>query len=298
MADFRLKVFQTVAKHLNFTRAANELFITQPAVTKHIQELEAEYDLRLFDRRGNKISLTRAGKIMLKYTEEISGRYSEMEFELGNIKNEFAGHLRLGASTTIAQYVIPPVLALFQRRFQNIGLSLVNANTEKIEDLLLNNDIDLGIVEGRSHRQDLRYTAFLEDELAGVVHSGSSLSKLNEISVDHLLKIPVILRERGSGTLEVIEHALRKAGIRLPDLRVLMYLGSTESIKSFLHFSDCMGFISTRAIEKEIVSGQLRIITVKNFRITRQFQFVQPKGQVSGLAGLFIRFAKHHYNLI
>ena len=136
MFDFRLKVFDTVAKRLNFTKAANELNITQPAVTKHIKEIELNLNIKLFERNGTKIKLTKAGEILLKYTEEIFSVYQKMEFEIGQLQEKQKGTLRLGASTTIAQYVLPPILAEFRKRFPEIQLSLVIQNSERIEELL------------------------------------------------------------------------------------------------------------------------------------------------------------------
>lgn len=296
MSDFRLKVFHSVAKHLSFTKAANELFITQPAVTRHIRELETAYDLRLFDRRGNKIFLTPAGRTLLKYSGKISAVYNELEFELSSLKNKFSGTLHLGASTTIAQYVIPAVLASFYNRFPEIRLSLLTANTEKIEQQLQQGEIDLGIVEGKSHSGDLKYSPFLTDQLVAVTHAKSRFSGMQAIPAEQLVKIPLVLRERGSGTLEVIEHAFNKAKIKPAGLNVLIHLGSTEAIKSFLSYTDCIGFVSVRAIEKELASGELKLIAIKNFSIKRQFAFVHLKGRPSGLAVIFMKFARRHYN--
>lgn len=113
MSDFRLKVFLSVAKNLSFTKASQELFVSQPAITKHIQELETCYQARLFDRQGNKISLTEAGKLLQEHSEKILEDYKRLEYEMHLLHNEYIGDLKLGASTTIAQYVLPPLLANF-----------------------------------------------------------------------------------------------------------------------------------------------------------------------------------------
>ncbi len=152
MFDFRLKVFNTVAKRLNFTRAAEELFITQPAVTKHIQEIEVFYKCKLFERNGTKIKLTTAGLSLLKYTEILFEVYRDLEFELSVLNENAKGTLMLGASTTIAQYVLPKYLALFKQKFPDIKIELTNGNTEYIENLLVENKIDLGLIEGQSKR--------------------------------------------------------------------------------------------------------------------------------------------------
>lgn len=238
MSDFRLKVFLSVAKNLSFTKASQELFVSQPAITKHIQELETCYQVRLFDRQGNKISLTEAGKLLQEHSEKILEDYKRLEYEMHLLHNEYIGDLKLGASTTISQYVLPPLLANFIAKFPQVNLSLLNGNSREIEAALQEHRIDLGLVEGICRLPNLRYTTFLQDELVAVVHTGSKLSLPDEITPEDLSRIPLVLRERGSGTLDVFERALSEHNMKLSSLNVLLYLGSTESIKLFLEHTD------------------------------------------------------------
>lgn len=159
MSDFRLKVFQSVAKNLSFTKASQELFVSQPAITKHIQELETCYQTRLFDRQGSKISLTEAGELLLKHSEKILDDYKQLEYEMHLLHDEYIGELKLGASTTIAQYVLPPLLANFITKFPQINLSLINGNSRGVEVALQEHRIDLGLVEGIFRLPNLKYTA-------------------------------------------------------------------------------------------------------------------------------------------
>ena len=200
MSDFRLKVFQSVAKNLSFTKASQELFVSQPAITKHIQELEATYQTRLFDRQGSKISLTESGRLLLEHCERILEDYKRLEYEMHLLHNEYIGELKLGASTTIAQYVLPPLLGSFIGKFPQVNLSLLNGNSREIEAALQEHRIDLGLVEGVFRLPNLKYTTFLEDELVAVVHSKSRLQLPEEITPQDLPAIPLVLRERGSGT--------------------------------------------------------------------------------------------------
>ena len=271
MSDFRLKVFQSVAKNLSFTKASQELFVSQPAITKHIQELEAYYQTRLFDRQGSKISLTKSGELLLKHSE-----------------------LKLGASTTIAQYVLPPLLADFIAKFPQINLSLINGNSRGVEAALQEHRIDLGLVEGIFRLPNLKYTPFLQDELVAVVHTHSKLAVSDEITPEDLPNIPLVLRERGSGTLDVFERSLLRHNLKLSSLNVLMYLGSTESIKLFLEHTDCMGIVSIRSVYKELVAGNFRVVEIKGMPMQREFNFVQLQGQEGGLSQAFMRFAGHH----
>ena len=167
MSDFRLKAFYSVAKNLSFTRAAKELFVSQPAITKHINELERQYSVRLFDRTGGKIMLTDAGRLMLEHCSRILDEYNRMEYDMNLLNERSSGHISIGASTTVAQYVLPQILAEFTERFPQIEVSLTNGNSRDIENALLNHDIDLGMVEGITHSAGLQYEPFLEDELRG-----------------------------------------------------------------------------------------------------------------------------------
>ena len=293
MSDFRLKVFQSVAKNLSFTKASQELFVSQPAITKHIQELETYYQARLFDRQGSKISLTKAGELLLKHSEKILDDYKQLEYEMHLLHNEYIGELKLGASTTIAQYVLPPLLANFIAKFPQINLSLINRNSRGVEAALQEHRIDLGLVEGIFRLPNLKYTPFLKDELVAVVHTQSKLAVTDEITPEDLLNIPLVLRERGSGT-DVFERALLQHNLKLSSFNVLMYLGSTESIKLFLEHTDCMGIVSIRSVHKELVAGNLRVVEIKGMPMLREFNFVQLQGQEGGLSQVFMRFAGHH----
>ncbi|UHG90810.1 LysR family transcriptional regulator [Spirosoma oryzicola] len=295
MLDFRLNVFYTVAKRLSFTKAAAELYVTQPAVTKHIQELENQFGTALFDRRGNQISLTAAGSLLLRHAETIVATYRQLEFDMNALKGQPGGTLRLGASTTVAQYVIPPVLARFHEYSADISISLLSGNTEQVEQQLLKSDIDLGLVEGRTHHSDIRYTPFVKDELVLVCRADHPLADRDEITLDELKTVPILLRERGSGSLEVIEHALRGVGLRLTDLTVEMQLGSTESIKSYLGSSRCMAFVSIFAVQDKVRTGILKVLDVQGLSIQREFYSIQLQGVTEGLADTFMRFARQHY---
>ena len=296
MGDFRLKVFASVAKNLSFTKASQELFISQPSVTKHIQELEAAYQTRLFERKGNSIILTEAGRVFWEYSKRILEGYSRLEYEMSLLRNVHSGELRLGASTTIAQYVLPPLLAHFAERFPQITLNLLSGNSAQIEKALTEHRIDLGLVEGNARQQNLKYTAFMSDELVAVVNTHSRWSKCDEIEPSELCQIPLVLRERGSGTLDVLLSALGEHHIKLSDLSVRMHLGSTESIKLFIENSDCMGILSIRSINREIFSGKFKVVDINGLSMNREFDFVQLQGQDSGLPTLFMNFCQTHYN--
>lgn len=295
--DFRLKVFYTVALRLNFTKAATELYISQPAVSKHIQELEETCKTKLFERNGSKIALTPAGEILLKHTKNILEIYREIDFDMSTFVSQRKGLLRLGASTTIAQYIISPVLARFHQKQEDIKVRLLNGNTEQIENALINKEIEVGIVEGQSKNQSIKYIPFLKDELVLVCNTKNPLLKQNEISLEDLKTMKFVSREPGSGTLEVIEYALKQVDIKLNDLQIEMQLGSTESIKSYLLNSDCFAFMSIHAVDKELKNNELIVLDVEKLSIERYFYIITLLGKPDALSELFIQNISDYYNL-
>ena len=178
MLDFRLKVFYAVAQTLNFNRAAEQLNISQPAVTKHIKELEQLYSTSLFDRSRKHIVLTKAGEVLLQHAHLIFEQYQKLEFDLNLLQSKTEGILHIGASTTIAQYVIPAYLAHFHQRFPDIKIELTNGNSLIIEKLLEDKKIELGLVEGAIHHTDLKYVPFLRDEIVLVTRNKNTVLEL------------------------------------------------------------------------------------------------------------------------
>lgn len=296
MIDFRLRVFDTVARRLSFTKAAEELCITQPAVTKHIKELERQMNLRLFERHGNRVTLTEGGRILLKHTKAIRDISRQLEDELNMLNEVHRGSLAIGASTTIAQYVLPRLLAMFHQLYGEVRLSMLTANTEQIENAMLKHEIMLGIIEGESKRRDIIYTPFTKDEIILICNPAHSLARKENIRLDDLTATPLLLREPGSGTLEVIANGLKRTGLRLSDMNVEMRLGSSESIKSYVMYSqECMAFISKDAVNKELDEGLLKTLRVKKLSMHRQFYFITLHGQSGGLVERFMRFSVQHH---
>lgn len=298
MMDIRLKVFRSVAVNLSFTKASQELYISQPAISKHIQELEQEYHVRLFDRLGNRIQLTRAGKLLLDHAERISEDYRRMEDDLNALQHKVQGELRLGASTTISQYVIPEILATFLKRYPHLKVTLLSGNSREIEAALCAGQIDIGMVEGVVRQPQLKYTAFMKDELVAMVSTKGALAGKEELTLEELKTVPLVFRERGSGTLEVIERALHRHQIRLTDLDIVMSFGTTEGIKHFVEHSDCMGIVSVQSIARELLAGLFRVVEIRDFSMERDFAFVEKRGETLGLQETWKRFITNGYRAL
>jgi len=289
MFDYRLKVFHTVASRSGFTKASEELNISQPAVTKHIKEIENQLNTKLFDRKGTSIQLTQSGKILFEYAEKIRNIYRDLEFEINQINQQHKGKLIIGASTTVAQYILPEILAKFNSYYKDIKIELITHNTEIISELLKEGKIDLGIIEGESQSNYFDYQIFKADEIVLVAKANHSLAN-KILNLKDLYHLELIFREQGSGSLEFIQNRLKEKDIIMDDLNVIMQLGSSESIKNYLLHSNALAFLSISTVLSELKNNQLCIIDIKNFSIERDFHFILPKGEQSEFISLFLKF--------
>ena len=296
LTDFRLKVFKTVADRLSFTKAAAELLISQPAVTKQINELERLLGKPLFLRHGNRISLTDDGVRLLEYANRILALYGELRDAFVEEQGAFSGEIRLGASTTLSQYVLPGLLAKFRKLYPDVRVTLFNGNTEQIERQIADGKLDFGMIEGTASNPALHYELFMDDELVLVTSASNTSFSREEITAADLPALPLVIRENGSGTLDVLSRELSRHGLSLRQLHIEMQLGSTESIKHYLFYSDTFAFVSVQAVLDELAANRLRVVEVGDMELVRRFSFVTAHGQRSRLTDLFKQFCLNHYN--
>jgi len=292
MADRRLQVFHAVAKHLSFTKAAEALFMTQPAVTFQIRQLEEHFNTRLFDRAHGRIALTPAGQLALEYAERILGLSSELDTRLKEMSGQVAGPLLFGASTTIAEFLLPQVLGEFKARYPAVVPRLFVANSEAVQGRIAERSLDLGFIEGDSHLPSLVTDVCCDDELRVVCAPSHPLAKLKSVVPKALLEHAYVSREPGSGTREVIDHYLQKAGVQPDSLQVVMELGSPEALKGLV--ATGLGFtIMSRAIAAlEVKLGRLVQIPLSP-PLIRHLSVVYPKERFhSRLVNGFVQFAK------
>ncbi|HYF30836.1 MAG TPA: LysR substrate-binding domain-containing protein [Chitinophagaceae bacterium] len=299
MLSFSHEVFFEVARQLSFSKAADALFISQPAISRHIKSLERQYRISLFERKGNSIALTDEGALLFTHVKKAKELQRQMEFDVTSAagKQQAKGSLIIGASTTVALYVIPKVLSAFHQKYPHIRLRLVNRNSENILKALLDHEIDFGIMEQRTKISSAKYQFFLTDEVIPVCSAKSELAKRKRIAAAELKEIPVALRERGSGTLAAVLDALEKLKISMADLDASIFLGGTEALKNFLLNDVCLGFLPLRSVVKQLKTGELVRLTIPGLHITREFFFVQRQGaEHDKINNLFIKFALQHYN--
>lgn len=290
LMNLDLQVFRSVAHHLSFTKASQELYISQPAISKHIQKLEAAYHVRLFDRLGNRISLTQAGRLLLKHSDVLAADYQRLDFEMNRLRQRVSGGIRIGASTTISQYELPQMLASFLKAYPQTDVSVISGNSREVEAALMDGKVDVGLVEGIVRQPPCRYSLLMKDELVAIVRAGHPLAQRGSVAVGDLSVQPLVLREMGSGTLDVFERELKKHRLTLADMNVQINLGSTESIKRFILHSNCMGIVSIRAVRKEVLEGELKVLEIEGMKLERDFVFVEKHGESGQLVNVFKRF--------
>ena len=298
MENFRLKVFRTVAEQMSFRKAAEALHLSQPAVSQQIHALEEEAGARLFDRsggegHGTQISLTEAGRVLLHYANLAAQTMAEAQRALAALNHEVGGELRLGASTTIAQYVLPRILGAFLRQYPHVHLSLTSGNTEHIVEAVAEEKVMLGIIEGPAMRRDVKTKRMVQDEMVLIVNPMHPwAANKAPLRTENLTQVPLLFRERGSGSRRVVERALNQVGLPPKSLRVAMELDSTEAIISGVEADLGAGFVSRWAIAKVLRLGTVRVVQVDGLRIVRDFSFVRLAGtEATGTAGAFQRFA-------
>ncbi|WP_353572363.1 LysR family transcriptional regulator [Candidatus Albibeggiatoa sp. nov. BB20] len=276
MADRRLQVFHTVARLLSFTKAAEALHMTQPAVTFQVRQLEEYFNTRLFDRTHNRITLTEVGERVYEYAEKIFEHYSQMENAVKEMTGDVNGVLMIGASTTIAEYMLPTLLGDFKIKYPDVRIRLKVSNTDEIVSMVENNIIDLGVVEAPVSNKSLAVELCRLDELVAIISPDHPLSHKTEITPKELAEYPYISREEGSGTREVITEYLSSESLSIYDMNIVMELGSSEAIKGAVTSGMGVAILSRAAIQKELQLNTLKQLQL-NPPLKRPFSFVHQK---------------------
>ncbi len=292
MPDRRLQALRAVAKYGSFTKAAEALCMTQPAVTFQIRQLEDHFDTRLFDRTNGRIALTPVGTVALAYAERILELYGELNAKVKDLTSREVGPLSIGASMTIAEFVLPRIVAEFKAIHPGIVPQLVVANSEAVQMRVNERSIDLGFIEGDSHLPTVMTDVCCKDELQVVCAPTHPFARQKTVGVNQLTEHPCVIREMGSGTREVLDHYLQKAGLSLDSMNVIMEANSSEAIKGLVATGLGFTIISRATVEKEVRLGDLVRIPLAP-PLIRHFSVVYPKERMHAkVVNEFIRFAK------
>jgi len=291
MADRRLQVFHTVARLLSFTKAAETLHMTQPAVTFQIRQLEEHFNTRLFDRTHNRISLTAAGQRVFEYADRILALYGEMDSRVRELTGDVSGILIIGASTTIAEYVLPGLLGEFQAEYPDVNVRLSVSNSLGVVHMVESNAVDVGIVEAPVTNKNLAVEVCWHDELVFICPPSHALAKKSMITPQEIASLPFLCREEGSGTREVINEYLEENKVSPHDLNLCMEFGSPEAIKSAVEAGLGVSIVSRATVGKELKLKTLVALPLKPV-LKRPFSFVYQRQKFRLRAvDEFMRFA-------
>jgi DNA-binding transcriptional LysR family regulator len=283
----QLVVFRAVARHLNYTRAANDLHLTQPAVSRQVQILENSLGVQLFERVGRRVRLTDAGADVLSYAQRIAQLQDELEAVLGARSGLQRGSLRLIGTTTAGEYLLPPLIADFRRAHPGIRVALRVGNREEVLAALANGEVDLAVMGRPPSRADLDSVPILSNELVAIAPPRHRLlGKRAVVSARHLAGETIFLRETGSGTRLAAEEFWRQSGVSLDDA---VELGSDGAIKQVVMAGLGVAILSRQAIELELSVGRLAVLPVQGLPLHRQWFLVCPTERRSQPAALAFR---------
>jgi DNA-binding transcriptional LysR family regulator len=292
MADRRLQVFHTVAKHLSFTRAAEQLCMTQPAVTFQVKQLEEHFDTRLFERNHGRVSLTPAGRLVFSYAERILALSEELDARVADLTGRVGGPLLLGASTTIAEFMLPQILGELKARHPEVQAHMTVANSETIVSRVADHRLDVGLIESATYLPSLQIEVCCDDELVMICVPDHELAGRAHVSAQDLTTVPYVSREAGSGTREFTDNYFRECGISPEDLNIVMELGSPEAVKGAVTTGIAVAIVSRVTIAKERKLGSLVAVPLEP-RLIRTLSLVYPKEKFrSRLLTVFVDFAK------
>jgi DNA-binding transcriptional LysR family regulator len=283
----QLKVFESVARHLNYTRAAEELFLTQPAVSMQVKQLETSLGVALFEQLGKRIHLTEAGQEVLGYARSITQQLDELEGVLNRIKGLGGGRLRISVAST-ANYFIPTLLGTFSRRYPQVTVSLDVTNRETLLRQLTENSIDLAIMGQPPAGLDVEAQTFMENPLVIVAPPGHLLARQAKIPLARLQDEVFLVREPGSGTRIAMERFFAERDMHL---KTGMEVGSNEAIKQSVQAGLGLGLLSRATIEQELALKRLAVLDVADFPIMRHWYVVHRRGKrLSAAADAFKQF--------
>ncbi|MCF8566377.1 LysR family transcriptional regulator [Alicyclobacillus tolerans] len=286
--DNLLTVFAAVAEKKSFSRAAEELHLTQPGVSLQIQALEKEYGTKLLERTNKSVRLTKAGEILYFHAKQIMHEYDQAKRRIDDLVHTASGRLGIGASYTFGEYILPYVVSSFRLKYPDIVPAITIENTHQVADQIMRRELDVGIVEGELEHPNLVVRPFAPDAMVIIVPAGHRWTSWTQIDPKELETEPWIVREPGSGTREVANHLFSDLGFQP---KSMMEFGSTQVVKEAVEAGLGIALISERAITKERILGTLHPLTITGHPVIRHFSWVTHRAQFHTKAlDLFIEF--------
>ncbi len=288
MNDFTLRVFYNLAQLKNFSKVADELYITQSAVSRQIKNLEDKLVVKLFLREKEGVSLTEEGKILFGYVERILTLYEKATKEIDHLRHTSLNKIIIGASTTLCEYILPKIMSTFGKKYPEADIYLRVANTNEILKQLSTNAFNLAVVEAQFDNPSFIVEKVFEDELALIASNRHPWASKEQINFNEVLSEPIIIREQGSGTRKMLENALANLGVELSDLKVKMELDSTEAIKNAVGENLGVAFVSKATLIK--MPEMIKIVPVTNMESRFDFNLIYSREK--GLTSSALEFIK------
>ncbi len=291
--NFKLKVFRVVAETLNYRRAADELHLTQPAVTAQIKSLEESIGIALFDRVGRDTSLTPAGETLLQFVRQIEAITNDAIAALVPFGGLERVELSIGASHTIGVYLLPKLLPQLTREWPKLRLHVIGGSTHEVLQAVTSHQVGIGLIEAPAFRPDLKIERFGEDELTLIVRPDHRWAKKAALKIPELAQEPLLLREPGSGMRRFVEEYFESNGVLRQQLRTSIDMNSTEGIITAVEAGLGVGFVPSLAIERAVNFGLVKAVPLKNGPIRRQLSIVMLNGpEPKGPTGLLLEILR------
>ncbi|NOY54096.1 MAG: LysR family transcriptional regulator [Deltaproteobacteria bacterium] len=295
MIDTTLHIFYKAAQRLNFSEVAQEMYLTQPAVTFQIKKLESHLGTNLFYREKNRVALTEAGEVLYRHAKRILDCYEEAEREVGKISGTVQGRVLVGASTTMAEYILPRLFGQLKERYPRMEPLLMIGNSDRILDGVIRGTLDVGILAEEVVHRELHQEKILQDQLVLIAAPNHPIVREKKVTPEVLCRYPFIAREQGSGTRKETEIGLEKAGMHPRKLRISMRLERAEAIKGAVEADLGIAILSRWAIRKELRLGTLKIVPMQNVRLVRDFKLIRyKKKQLSPSQEHFVDFLRNY----
>lgn len=282
----QLHIFYTVAEKGSFSAAAQALHMTQPAVTMQIQSLEDYFGTKLLHRSTKKIELSEAGRTLLPHAKRSVELVRQTDEAMSAFTQMLQGRLQLGASLTIGEYVLPRMLGPFARQYPDISIVMKVMNTTQIMDDILKHQLNFGLIEAPIHHPDMIVEPVMQDELKLIVPAGHALADRGEVELEEVMAYPFVLREKGSGTRQVMEDQLQKKNIDPQDMNVVMELGSTGAVKSAVEAGVGITMLSPSSVQHELALGLVHIVEIRGLEFKRQFYAIHLKSSLLPLSAV------------
>jgi len=289
----RLEIFLKVAELGSFSRAADALFLTQPTVSEHVRALEDELGVQLLDRLGRGTTPTKAGTLLLGYARRLLTLSREAQQAIEQFQGRVSGELVLGGSTIPGEYVLPALIGAFRAKYPDVSISLRIGGSRQVQEWVEQGHVEIGVVGALPVSRTLEARQLMADDLVLAVPPEHPWVARKTVSVEDVKREPLILRERGSGTRETLEHALEEVGLDLAAFHVVAEIASTQAVKQAVRAGLGVSFVSHRAVEDECRANLLACVKVRDLNVTRAFHIVSHRDRSrSPLAQAFLAFVE------